>query len=311
MTPLITPHDLRALLGAPDPLLSQGPTLSQDLVLLDATVLLPGERYDPQERFLAAHLPGARRFDIDAFSDPEGALPHMVPSQGRFARLAAALGVGGASRVVLYDQAGLVGAARGWWLFGLFGHDTVQVLDGGLQGWRGLDYPIETGPIKTGPIETGPIETGEPSPAADARFTPRLRSERLVGLGDMIRIAAGERAALVVDARSRGRWAGTAPEPRAGLPGGHIPGSASLPFTALLTDDRRMLPPAALRDLFAAAGIGPQSSVVTTCGSGLTASVLSLGLSVAGYPPGALFDGSWTEWASHPELPRGTAGDQS
>ncbi len=283
MTPLITPHDLRAMLGTPG------------LVLLDATVLLPGESYDPEELYLAAHLPGARRFDIEAVSDPEGELPHMVPSQGRFARLVAALGVADASRVVLYDQLGLVGSARGWWLLGLFGHDAAQVLDGGLESWRALDYPLES---------------GEPLPPAPARFTPRLRSERLVGLGDMIRIAGGERAAVVIDARSRGRWEGTAPEPRAGLPGGHIPGSSSLPFAELLTADRRMLPPASLRDRFEAAGIGPASSVVTTCGSGLTASVLSLALRVAGYPPGALFDGSWTEWASHPELPRGTVGDR-
>lgn len=284
MTPLITPQDLRALLGTPG------------LVLLDATVLLPGEVYDPHDRFLSAHIPGARRFDVEAFSDPEGALPHMVPSQGRFARLIAALGVGNSSRVVLYDQVGLVGSARGWWLLGLFGHDDVQVLDGGLAGWRALDHPIEA---------------GDPAPVAATRFIPRLRSERLVGLGDMIRIAAGERAAVVVDARSRGRWDGTAPEPRAGLPGGHIPGSASLPYGALLTEDRRMLPPTSLRNLFETAGIGSGSSVVTTCGSGLTASVLSLGLAVAGYPPGALFDGSWTEWASHPELPRGTAGGRA
>nr|WP_321984505.1 sulfurtransferase [uncultured Lichenicoccus sp.] len=284
MTPLITPHDLRALLGTPD------------LVLLDASVLLPGERHDPQERFLAAHLPDARRFDIEAFSDPEGTLPHMVPSQGRFARLIAALGVGDASRVLLYDQAGLVGSARGWWLLGLFGHDDVQVLDGGLKAWRALGYPLET---------------GEPAAAVERRFTPRLRSERLVGLGDMIRIAGGERTATVIDARSRGRWEGTAPEPRAGLPGGHIPGSASLPFTELLAADRRMLPPPSLRDRFQAAGIGPASQVVTTCGSGLTASVLSLALAVAGYPAGALFDGSWTEWASHPELPLGRAGERT
>ena len=259
------------------------------LVVLDATVSLPGEDFDPGLRFLQSHIPGARRFDVEAFSDPEGELPHMVPSQGRFARLIASLGVGNASRVVLYDQSGPVGAARGWWLLGLFGHDRAQVLDGGLTAWREAALPVES---------------GEPAPVAASRFVPRLRAERLVGLGDMIAIAAGERQAVVIDARSRARFTARAPEPRPDLPGGHIPGSASLPFTELLDADRRLLPVAALRTRFAAAGIDGSLPVVTSCGSGLTASVLSLGLAVAGFTANALFDGSWTEWASHPELPR-------
>jgi len=277
MTPLLRPEALLSLLGAPD------------LVLLDATTLLPGESFDPAASFADAHIAGARRFDIDAFSDPEGQLPHMVPSQGRFARLIGALGVGNDSHVVFYDQSGVVSAARGWWLLGLFGHDKVQVLDGGLPEWQRASLPVQK---------------GDAAPVAAAVFTPRLRAERLVGLGDMIAITGGERQAVVIDARSRGRFEGTAPEPRSGLPGGHIPGSASLPFTELLDAQKRLLPHDALRARFAASGIDGTLPVVTSCGSGLTASVLSLGLSVAGFPPGAMFDGSWTEWASHPELPR-------
>ena len=277
MTPLIDPPALQSLLGHPD------------LVILDATVLLPGETFDPGARFAGCHLPGARRFDIEAFSDPEGDLPHMVPSQGRFARLIAALGVGAHSHVVFYDQSSLVCAARGWWLLGLFGHDRTQVLDGGLPAWLGAGLPVEQ---------------GAPVVPAPSLFTARLRAERLVGLGDMIAIAAGDRQAVVIDARSRARFDGLVAEPRPGLPGGHIPGSASLPFTDLLTADKRMLPPGALRARFEAAGIDGSLPVVTSCGSGLTASVLSLGLGVAGFGCGAMFDGSWTEWASHPDLPR-------
>lgn len=284
MPPLITPQALHGLLG------------SSRLVLLDSTALLPGDTFDPEAWFRDAHLPGARRFDIEAFSDPEGGLPHMVPSQGRFARLIGALGVGPDSHVVFYDQSGLVGAARGWWLLGLFGHDAVQVLDGGLPAWREASLPIQS---------------GEPGASTQASFVPRLRAGRLVGLGDMIAIAGGEKQAVVIDARSRARFDGTAPEPRPGLPGGHIPGSASLPFTELLDPDKRLLPPEALRARFAASGIDGSLPVVTSCGSGLTASVLSLGLGVVGFAPGAMFDGSWTEWASHPELPRaGSSGEE-
>ena len=280
MTPLITPHALYRLLGA------------RDLILCDSTVLLPGDSFDPEAGFRHAHIPGAGRFDVERFSDPEGALPHMVPSQARFARLVGECGIDNDSHVVLYDQAGLVGAARAWWLLGLFGHDRVQVLDGGLTAWQAASLPLEQ---------------GEPSPRPARSFRPRLRAERLVGLGDMIDIAAGERAAVVIDARSRARFDGRAPEPRPGLPGGHIPGSASLPFTDLQDADKRLLPPEALRARFAEAGVDGSLEVVTSCGSGLTASVLSLGLCVAGFAPGAMFDGSWTEWASHSELPRESA----
>ena len=279
MTPLTTPSELSLLLGT-------------DIVVLDATALLPGDRFDADGRFRQAHIPGARRFDIDAFSDPEAGLPHMVPSQGRFARLIGALGVGRDSHVVCYDQSGLVSAARAWWLLGLFGNERTQVLDGGLPAWQRASLPVEA---------------GDAVAAAPAHFAPRLHAERLVGLGDMIAIAAEEREAMVVDARSRGRFEGSVPEPRPGLPGGHIPGSASLPFTEMLGPDQRLLPPEVLRARFAAAGIDGRRPVVTSCGSGLTASVLSLALVVAGFAPGAMFDGSWTEWASHPDLPRAGA----
>ncbi len=251
------------------------------LVVLDATTLLPGERFDPRDAFAQAHLPGARFLDLDAFSDPEGDLPHMVPSQGRFARLASALGVSNDTEVILYDQTGVASAARAWWLFGLFGHDRVRVLDGGLPCWR---------------EEGRALERGEPAPAAGQRYVPAFRARRLVGLGDVAELSrdAGVR---LLDARSRGRFEGSVPEPRAGLPGGHIPGAVSLPFGELLTAEHRFLPLDALRARFAAAGVGEGDPVITTCGSGLTASVLSLGLAVAGHGPGALYDGSWTEWA--------------
>ncbi len=285
MGPLISTVELDGLLGS-----------RRDdgaLIVLDATTLLPGERFDPQAAFAQAHLPGARWLDLDAFSDPDGDLPHMVPSQGRFARLAAALGVSNDTDVVLYDQAAVASAARAWWLFGLFGHDRARVLDGGLPCWR---------------AEGRALESGEPASVPAGRFVPALRARRLVGLGDMAVLSdrsAAAGAPRLLDARSRGRFEGSIPEPRAGLAGGHIPGSVSLPFGELLTADGRFRSRDELRGRFRAAGVSDGDPVVTSCGSGLTASVLSLGLVVAGLEPGALYDGSWTEWAQAP-VPRQT-----
>ncbi len=285
MSPLISTAELEPLLAS-----RRGPDGHDGgLVVLDATTLLPGERFDPRAAFTQAHLPGARFLDLDAFSDPDTALPHTVPSQGRFARLASALGVSNDSEVVLYDQTGVASAARAWWLFGLFGHDRVRVLDGGLPCWR---------------AEARALEHGEPAPAPVGRFVPALRARRLAGLGDVAELSC-DASVRLLDARSRGRFEGSVPEPRAGLPGGRIPGSISLPFGELLTAEHRFLPPDALRARFAAAGVGEGDPVVTSCGSGLTASVLSLGLVVAGLEPGALYDGSWTEWAQAP-VPRET-----
>ena len=288
MSPLLSPTELAGLLDR------------QTLILLDATTTLPGEQFDPAARFIEAHLPGARRFDIEAFSDPDSTLPHMVPSQGRFARLISGLGVGNDSDVVFYDQTGIISAARGWWLLGLFGHDRVRVLDGGLPAW------VEQGYL---------VEQGAPAPADPGGFVPKLRTDRLVGLGEMIGLsraatsasvepAPGSGSPRLLDARSRGRFEAIAPEPRAGLPGGHIPGAVSLPFTELLLDGRRMRTPNELAAIFERAGVSASDRVVTSCGSGLTASVLSLGLAACGLPPGALYDGSWTEWAQAPGLER-------
>ncbi|WP_419730228.1 sulfurtransferase [Lichenicola sp.] len=281
MSPLLSPTELTHLLDRQRP------------ILLDATTKLPGEQFDPAARFIEAHLPGARRFDIEAFSDPDSSLPHMVPSQGRFARLISELGVSNDSDVVFYDQTGIVSAARGWWLLGLFGHDRVRVLDGGLPAWTALGYPLEQ---------------GMPAPVEPGRFIPALRTDRLVGLGEMMALSqsavSGPAGPRLLDARSRGRFEATVPEPRAGLPGGHIPGAVSLPFTELLLDGTRFRTPDELAAIFGRVGVGPADRVVTSCGSGLTAAVLSLGLAVSGLPAGALYDGSWTEWAQAPGLER-------
>ena len=260
------------------------------IVVFDATKYLPNEGRDGRAEFRAAHLPGARFFDIDEVADPDTALPHMAPTPGRFERLMGALGVSNGSTVVFYDQKGLSSAARGWWLMGLFGHDAARVLDGGLPAWRREGRPVEVGD----------------APAPDrAEFRAALRAARLRGIGD-VRMNLESGRELLLDARSAGRFTGAEPEPRPGLPGGHIPGSRSLPFTDLLRPDGTMLDPDALRARFAAAGVDGSRPVVTSCGTGVTATILTLGLLRAGFDPGAVYDGSWTEWASRPDTPKET-----
>jgi thiosulfate/3-mercaptopyruvate sulfurtransferase len=260
---------------------------AHDLVVFDATKYLPNEPKDGQTEFAKGHIPGARFFDIDAIADPDTDLPHMVPTPGRFAKLIAALGVSNASRVVFYDQKGLASAARGWWMMGLFGHDRAAVLDGGLPKW-----------LKEG----RPTGVGMPAAAAPGVFRPDYRPMRLRGIGDVL-ANVGNGGELVLDARAGPRFRAEVPEPRAGMRSGHIPGSANLPYTDLLAADQTMLPPAELRARLAAAGVDGTRPVVTSCGSGVTATILTLAMTLAGLPAGAVYDGSWTEWGGRPDTP--------
>jgi thiosulfate/3-mercaptopyruvate sulfurtransferase len=275
MGPLVTTEWLAAELGKPD------------LVVFDATKYLPNEPKDGKTEFLRAHIPGARYFDIDQIADPDTDLPHMVPSPGRFAKLMGALGVGNASRIVFYDQKGLASAARGWWLMGLFGHDDAAVLDGGLPKWL---------------ADGRTTQDGEAVAAVAAAFRPDYRAGQLRGVGDILRnVLSG--AEHVVDARAAGRFTGAIPEPRAGMRSGHIPGSVSLPYTDLLHADGTFRSAGEVRGLFEAAGVDGSLPVVTSCGSGVTACILTLGLRIAGFPEGAVYDGSWTEWGGRSDTP--------
>ncbi len=276
MDALVSTEWLAAQLGTPD------------LVVFDCTYYLPTEGKDAPALFEAARIPGARFFDIGVVADPDTDLPHMVPTPGRFERLVGALGVSNASRVVFYDQKGLQSAARGWWMMGLFGHDQAAVLDGGLPKWRIEGRPLEQGPA------TAPLP---------ASFQATYRPTRLRGLGDMM---APDPDRLILDARAAARFRGEAPEPRPGLPSGHMPGARSVPSTELLAADGTMLPPDGLRARFAQAGVDGTRPVVTSCGTGVTATILTLGLVQAGLSMGAVYDGSWTEWAQRPDTPKET-----
>jgi thiosulfate/3-mercaptopyruvate sulfurtransferase len=260
---------------------------SNDLVVFDASWNMPAEGRDARAQYRLGHIPGARFFDIDAIADTESALPHMAPTAARFERMIGALGVSCDSRVVFYDQKGIFSSARGWWLMRLFGHERCAVLDGGLPKWR---------------REGRSLESGEGPTPAVAVYRASLNARHLRGLGDVL-ANLQNRHEIVLDARSADRFHARVPEPRAGLRAGHVPGSRSLPFTDLLASDQTLLPRAQLRALFEARGVGDSTAVVTSCGSGLTAAVLNLGLEVAGLPMGALYDGSWSEWGGRPETP--------
>ncbi|QDD88077.1 3-mercaptopyruvate sulfurtransferase [Pseudomonas oryzihabitans] len=259
-----------------------------DLMILDASLYLPNEPQDADELYRQQHIPGALRFDIEVFSDPDTSLPHMVPSAGRFARLAGELGVTPETFIVAYDQKGLFSAARAWWLFRLFGHEQVMVLDGGLPHWRDLGLPLES---------------GENHPEPQAPYPTALNNRLLCGLGDVqTALAVGQ--TQVLDARGAKRFTGEVPEPRPGVASGHMPGSLNLPYDSLLTAAGTLLSPQELRQRFQALGIDGLHPVITSCGSGVTAAVLLLALSVAGLPDGRLYDGSWSEWGQHQATPK-------
>jgi thiosulfate/3-mercaptopyruvate sulfurtransferase len=278
----------------PDPLVSTewlAAHLSEpDLKVIDATFYLPHLQRDAAAEFAQAHLPGAVFFDIEAIADHANPLPHMLPDAKAFADAVGALGIAAGDRVVAYGGKGLIASARAWWMFRVFGHDRVAVLDGGSARWK---------------REGRALESGQPAPAPE-RFSATFRPELVADLG-RVRDNLERPESQVVDARSRGRFAATEPEFRQGLRGGHIPGSVSLPYNELFRgDDDAMLPAEQVAAAFARAGVEPSRPVVTTCGSGVSAAVLALGLYRLGRRDVAVYDGSWTEWGGRTDTPVAT-----
>ncbi len=260
-----------------------------DIVVLDGSWYLPAAGRDPEAEFRAARIPGAVRFDIDAMSDENAGLPHMLPRPEIFASRMRALGIGDGMQPVVYDGMGLFSAPRVWWMLRTFGVRDAVVLDGGLPAWIAAGYAIAD---------------GEPASRERRHFSARLDNGAVADAGDVARALAGG-TTQVVDARSAPRFRGEEVEPRPGVRPGHMPGARNLHYAALQTDGH-LKDPDSLRAVFAEAGVDPDRPILTTCGSGVTAAIVALALEVLGRPARGLYDGSWAEWGADPSRPVAT-----
>jgi thiosulfate/3-mercaptopyruvate sulfurtransferase len=254
------------------------------VIILDATLPPVGvtPAVDTRARYLAQHIPGAVFFDIEEHSDRSSPLPHMLPAPEVFSRSLSALGIGDEMDIIIYEQEGVFSAPRAWWMLKSFGARNVYLLDGGLRGWIAAGLPTESGDVHR----------------AAASFHATLDQDAVKDFSQMQQLIAAQ--GQILDARSAGRFAGSLPEPRPGISSGHMPGATSIPFTELV-EEGRLKPAEELREIFAAKAVDLKQPITTTCGSGVTAAVIALGLEVAGAKQVSLYDGSWAEYGAHPE----------
>lgn len=272
MNPLVTPAWLAERLG------------DRNVVVLDATLPPVGVALPPdtRARYLDSHIPGAVFFDVDELSDHSTSLPHMLPSPEAFSQAMSSLGVGDRMTIVVYEQQGVFSAPRAWWMLRTFGARDVHILDGGLAAWTAAGLPTGSGPVSK----------------EESEFHASFNADAVRDFAQLRELTA--RQAQILDARSSGRFSGASPEPRPGISSGHMPGAINTPFTEL-TEDGRLKSAEKLRGYFAAKGVNLEQPVTTTCGSGVTAAVIALGLEVAGAKFVSLYDGSWAEYAQRPE----------